>query len=157
MTKKIRQRRLDLTEQNALVELQTFPISISSRMPIGHWLKLLRIHLRMNQPDLARFSQLPQSYIANIESGKRIPPISTLQRIFNALECDVALVPRLRRDVDSILRNRARIIALERLKRTMGTMALEEQAPTTEKFRELLEKRTDEILNDRREDLWRNE
>ena len=36
----------------------------------------------------------------------------------------------------------------------MGTMALEHQAPEADVFKELLEKRTDEILTDRREKLW---
>ena len=35
-----------------------------------------------------------------------------------------------------------------------GTMALEEQAPEKEVFKQLLEKRTDEILGDPRERLW---
>jgi hypothetical protein len=33
-------------------------------------------------------------------------------------------------------------------------MALEGQGPEAELFRQLLEKKTDEILNDRRERLW---
>jgi hypothetical protein len=37
----------------------------------------------------------------------------------------------------------------------MGTMALENQAPDEEVFRQLLEKRTDEILKDERERIWR--
>ena len=45
-----------------------------------------------------------------------------------------------------LLRGRARAIALKRLKQTMGTMALEDQAPDKETFRRLLEKRTDDIL-----------
>lgn len=52
------------------------------------------------------------------------------------------------------LRGRARAVALKRLKKTMGTMALEEQAPEKEIFRKLLEKRTNEILYDPRERLW---
>ena len=39
----------------------------------------------------------------------------------------------------------------------MGTMALEDQAPEAEVFRKLLEKRTDEILRDPREKLWRKD
>lgn len=36
----------------------------------------------------------------------------------------------------------------------MGTMALENQAPDEEVFRQLLEKRTNEILKDDRERIW---
>jgi len=39
----------------------------------------------------------------------------------------------------------------------MGTMALEEQAPEKEVFKKLLEKRTDEILRDPRDKLWRKD
>ena len=39
----------------------------------------------------------------------------------------------------------------------MGTMALEEQTLEKEVFRKLLEKRTDDILRDPREKLWRQD
>ena len=45
-------------------------------------------------------------------------------------------------------------MALKRLKQSMGTMALEKQAPDPDLFRQLLEKRTDEVLQDKRERLW---
>jgi hypothetical protein len=54
-----------------------------------------------------------------------------------------------------VLRIRAKTVALKRLKQSMGTMALENQAPDAEIFRHMLDKRTEEILNDRREKIWR--
>ncbi len=55
-----------------------------------------------------------------------------------------------------ILRGRARKLALKRLKQSMGSMALEGQAPDREIFLKLLEKRTDEILADRSQRLWQD-
>jgi len=48
----------------------------------------------------------------------------------------------------------ARAVVLKRLKKTISTMALEEQAVGKEVFEKLLEKRTNQILHDPREKLW---
>jgi len=83
--------------------------------------------------------------------------VSTLQRIYKGLSCNLSVEPRPQKSLEEILRGRARAIALKRLKKTMGTMALEGQAPEKEIFQKLLEKRTDEILRDPRERLWRKD
>jgi transcriptional regulator with XRE-family HTH domain len=108
----------------------------------------------MTQQELAHRAHIPQSHLTLIESGKIDPQIGTLQRIFDGLSCDLVIEPRPRRPLSEILRGRARSIALKRLKHTMGTMALEDQAPEKVAFKQLLEKRTDEILVDSRERLW---
>ena len=123
-------------------------------MSYGQWIRTLRSYLRMTQQELAQRAHIPQSHLALIESGKIDPQIGTLQRIFEGLSCDLVIEPRPRRPLSEILRGRARSIALKRLKHTMGTMALEEQAPEKAAFKQLLEKRTDEILGDSRERLW---
>jgi len=51
----------------------------------------------------------------------------------------------------------ASAVALKRLKKTMGTMAFEDQAVGNEIFEKLLEKRTNQILYDPREKLWRQD
>jgi hypothetical protein len=70
------------------------------------------------------------------------------------MSCDLVLEPRPQKPIKEVLRGRARSVALKRLKQSMGTMALEKQAPEPEVFKQLLEKRTDDILADRREKLW---
>jgi len=108
----------------------------------------------MTQGDLALRAKLPQSHIAAIEGGKKNPPLPTLARILDAMECDLVVLPKLRLPIDEIIRKRAAKLALKRLKRTMGTMALEGQAPDTGRFRQLFVQRTDEIIANRSEDLW---
>ncbi len=85
------------------------------------------------------------------------PQVGTLRRIFEAMGCEVIVRPEPIKPIEEVLRGRARSVALKRLKQSMGSMALEQQAPQAELFRQLLEKRTDEILSDRRERLWDGE
>ena len=121
------------------------------------WIRLLRNYLRMTQAELAKRAKITQANLAAIESGKVDPRVSTLQRIYHGLSCHLSVEPRLQKPLEDILRGRARAVALKRLKKTMGTMALEEQAPEKEMFKKLLEKRTDDILRDPREKLWRQD
>jgi len=111
----------------------------------------------MTRAELAKRANITQANLWAIESGKADPRISTLQRIYKGLSCHLSVEPRPQQPLEAILRGRARAIALTRLKTTMGTMALEEQAPEKEIFKKLLEKRTDEILRDPHERLWRKD
>ena len=108
----------------------------------------------MTQAELAKYAGLAQSQIAAIEGGKVNPQVRTLQKIFEALSGDLVIAPKPTKPLDEILRGRARAMALKRLKQSMGTMALEGQAPGREVFLKLLEKRTNEILKDPGEKLW---
>lgn len=100
----------------------------------------------MTQVELAKRAHITQPNLAAIESGRVDPQVSTLRRIYQGLWCELSIEPRLTKPLEEILRGRARTVALKQLKHTMGTMALEDQAPDKEMFRRLLEKRTDDIL-----------
>ena len=148
------QRRLNIVDEMALSRLIP-PLETKTHEPsAGDWIRILRDSLRMTQAELASRAKITQPHLAGIESGKTDPQISTLRRIFEAMSCDLVLEPRPRKPIKELLRGRARSVALKRLKQSMGTMALEHQAPEADVFKQLLEKRTDEILTDRREKLW---
>lgn len=126
-------------------------------VPFHAWVRILRESLRMTQRELARRAKVSQAHLAGIESGKGDPQLSTVSRIFSALSAKTIVKPKLEKPIPEILKARAGVIALKRLKRGMGTMALENQAPAADVFRHLLEKERNEILNDAREHLWREE
>ena len=149
------QRRLNIVDEMALSRLKPPPETKAHEPSHGDWIRILRDSLRMTQAELASRAKITQPHLAGIESGKTDPQISTLKRIFEAMSCDLVLEPRPRKPIKEVLRGRARSVALKRLKQSMGTMALEHQAPEADVFKQLLEKRTDEILTDRREKLWR--
>jgi len=147
------QRRLNIVDEMALSRL-TPPETKTHEPSHGDWIRILRDSLRMTQAELASRARITQPHLAGIESGKTDPQISTLRRIFEAMSCYLVLEPRPRKPIKEVLRGRARSVALKRSKQSMGTMALEHQAPEAEVFKQLLEKRTYEILTDRREKLW---
>lgn len=150
----MRKQSLTLLDDKALANLQGQ--NGKNDFSYAHWIRILRIYLRMTQADLARRARIPQSHLAGIEAGKMDPRISTVQRIYAALSCQMPLEPLPQQELKEILRRRAREIALQRLQQSAGTMALEGQAAEAEVFSQLLEKKTDAILNDPRERLWKN-
>ncbi len=150
MTKKL----ITIIDDIALSRLQVEASPGASDRSAGEWIRILRNYLRMTQAELAKRAKITQPNLAAIESGRVDPQVSTLRRIYQGLSCNLSVEPRPQKPLGEVLRGRARAIALRRLKHAMGTMALEDQAPDKETFSQLLEKRTDEILSDRRERLW---
>ncbi len=146
-------KRLSITDDMALSRLEG-PSTRHSEPSPGDWIRMVRLALRMTQAELAERAHVSQPHLAGIERGRIDPQVTTLKRIFEALSCDLVIEPRPIQPIKDVLRGRARSLALKRLKRSMGTMALEQQAPEPDVFRQLLEKRTDEILSDPREKLW---
>lgn len=124
-----------------------------NKLIVGDWIRLLRNRLRMTQTELARRAHITQPNLAAIESGKVDPQVGTLRRIYEGLGCELNLEPLLHKPLEELVRDRARAVALTRLKQTMGTMALEDQAPDKDTFRQLLEKRTDDLLRSPRKRL----
>ena len=153
----MRKKNTTIVDDISLSKLRVDSLSEDHNLKPRDWIRLLRNYLRMTQAELAKRANITQANLAAIESGKADPRVSTLQQIYKGLSCHLSVEPRPQKSLDAILRGRARAIALKRLKKTMGTMALEDQAPEKEVFRKLLEKRTDEILRDPREKLWRKD
>ena len=153
----MRKKNTTIVDDISLSKLRVDSSSEDHNLKPRDWIRLLRNYLRMTQAELAKRANITQANLAAIESGKADPRVSTLQQIYKGLSCHLSVEPRPQKSLDAILRGRARAIALKRLKKTMGTMALEGQAPEKEVFRKLLEKRTDEILRDPREKLWRKD
>lgn len=52
-----------------------------------------RHNLELSQRDLARLCGIPQSSVARIESGKTVPNLSTLLKIFNQLGLIFSIKP----------------------------------------------------------------
>jgi predicted DNA-binding mobile mystery protein A len=143
-----------IVDDIAIAGLQAQSRDRSVELSHTDWIRALRNYLRMTQAELAQRSHIPQSHLAQIESGKIDLQVGTLKKIFEGLSCDLVIQPLPRKPLSEVLRGRAQSIALKRLKQVMGTMALENQAPEKEMFKRLLEKRTDDVLNDPRERLW---
>ncbi len=149
----MRQKFITVLDDIALSGLTIRSSTDKSKLTIGDWIRLLRNRLRMTQAELAHRAKITQPNLAAIESGKVDPQVGTLRRIYEGLGCELNLEPLLKRPLEELVRDRAQAVALKRLKQTMGTMALEGQAPDQDTFRQLLEKRTDDILRSPRKRL----
>jgi transcriptional regulator with XRE-family HTH domain len=149
----MKRKVVTIIDDMALSRLQVQEATEPNHLTPGDWIRILRNRLRMTQAELAKRAHITQPNLAAIESGRVDPQVSTLRRIYQGLWCDLTIEPRLKKPLDEILRGRARTVALKQLKHTMGTMALEDQAPDQDMFRRLLEKRTDDILHSGRKHI----
>ena len=154
---KMRKKYTTIIDDISLSQLKVDSLVDDNKLKPRDWIRILRSYLRMTQAELAKRANITQANLVTIESGKADPRVSTLQRIYRRLSCHLSVEPRPQKPLEEILRGRARAIALKRLKKTMGTMALEEQAPEKEMFKKLLEKRANDILYNPREKLWRQD
>lgn len=120
----------------------------------GFLVALVRKRLRMSQQVLAKRSKLPQSMISKIESGKVEPSLTTLKKIFDALYCDVMVVPIPRKDYDEVIQEQATRIAKKRIGYLRGTMALEKQEPKSLMIKELIKEEEKQIMNSTSVKIW---
>ncbi len=77
-----------------------------SRAPPGYYVRALRGKLRMSQAQLTRRSVLDQSQIARIELGKVEAELPTLRQLFDALFCDLLVIPKPRLQLGDALAER---------------------------------------------------
>jgi len=120
----------------------------------GILIRSLRKRLRMTQKQLAKRTEVPQSYIAKLESGKTSPSLQTLEKIFRSLGCSLALILVPETDPDTVLKKQAFLAAQKRVKRIAGTMALEEQLPRKEALEEMLLSEQKRLLDSETSKIW---
>jgi transcriptional regulator with XRE-family HTH domain len=73
----------------------------------GVFVRALRSALRMSQSQLERRSGVPRAHIARLEAGSIDARLSTVSRLFDAMFCDLVLVPRPRkRPGDAVVERR---------------------------------------------------
>jgi predicted DNA-binding mobile mystery protein A len=110
----------------------------------------------MATADLAARMGVSVTAVANLERNERSGGIrlGTLRRAADALDCDLvyALVPR--QPLDQMIDQRARQLAVERLRPVAHSMALEGQAVTDAATLDQLAEQAAEIRD--RPGLWRN-
>ncbi len=148
--------KVTVSEEIQLANLIVDTTPQGKELTPGEWITLLRKHYRMSQTDLAKRANITRANLLAIELGKADPRISTLQRIYQALSCQLRPEPHPQKPLEKIIRGRAREIAKFRLDRVVGAMAREGQAPDKKQYKKILKKRTEEILQDPRARLWQD-
>lgn len=120
------------------------------------WIKTLREALDMTSTQLARKLDVNQSRIIHMEKSETDGnlKIATMQKVADALNMEFVygFVPRT--SLEDMVREQARKIALERLKRVSHTMALEDQELSETEKEKVLDDMITKILMDRPKDFW---
>ena len=122
-------------------------------LSIGQMIGIIRKQLGMSQRNLAEKAKIPQPTVSSIEQGKQAPNLSTLNKILEALSCDLILIPLLRESIDAQRRRQARRLAEKHVRYLRGTMNLEKQEPDAQFLEELIKQKEEEILHSKTK-LW---
>jgi len=120
----------------------------------GEFLKLVRKQLGMSQRILAQRAKVPQSTVIRLEQGTTDPSYSTLAKLFQAMQCDLLIVPMLLQPIDVIRRKQARKKAEKKIRYLKGTMNLEEQQPDSRLVEELIQEEETRLLHGNGKELW---
>lgn len=90
---------VEIDEQRVLNQAMFAAAKVEPRVlrPPRLLLRSLRSALRMSQAQLARRSGVPRAHIARIESGRIDAGFGTLSRLFDAMFCDLIVLPKVRK------------------------------------------------------------
>jgi transcriptional regulator with XRE-family HTH domain len=124
---------------------------------IGQLIALIRSQLGMSQRALAKRAKVPQSNLSKIESGLLKSNMQTLQKILDAMECDLLITAIPRGSPEEIRKKQATAKARKKIQYLKGTMSLEKQAPSKEFLEEVVNDETKRILNLKSSKLWEKE
>lgn len=126
-------------------------------LAIGELITLVRNQLKMSQRALAKRAGIPQSTISRIESCSLQPNMSTLQKIADAISCDLIITIVPRDDLEMIRAKQAQAKAEKKIRYLHGTMSLEKQAPTQKLLQELIKDEVKDLLESSGSALWEEE
>lgn len=123
-------------------------------LSISSLIQMIRIQIGMSQKILSQRAGIPQSTVSRIEKGDKNANLSTLNKIFHVLSCDLVVVPMLTESIDSIRRRQARKQVTNRMRYLKGTMSLEEQLPDSKLLAELQKQEEERLLRGPGSKLW---
>ncbi len=130
-------------------------VSVATRgLSVGALIKSIRLQLGMSQKAVAKRARVPQSTVSRIEQGKSDVTLSTLNKILNAILCDLVIVPLLRDSINVIRRKQAKKVAENQVRYLKGTMNLEDQQPDQRFLEELIKQEEEHLLHGPNVKLW---
>lgn len=123
-------------------------------LSIGSLITSIRSLLGMSQRVLAKRASVPQSTISRIEKGSHNVTILTLNKVLQALSCDLVMAPVLLSSTETLRKQQAKKRAEKQLAYLKGTMSLEEQQPDPRFIEELLKREEERFLQGPSARLW---
>ena len=147
-------RDLQIQQMDALLEIWR-TAQLSAR-PRSGWVRTIRESLGMSAAAFARRLGMTPVGVRKLESAEASDAITlaSLRKLAQALDCELqyALVPR--NSLQQQVRDRAEMVARERLRPIAHSMALEDQAVQGPQNKLQLEVAIKELIEGSRRELW---
>lgn len=124
--------------------------------PVIGWVKAIRETLGMSASALARKLGVTPHAIAKLEKAEAEEKITlaSLRKLANALDCELQYVLVPHKSLDQLLKDRALVVASERLHPISHSMMLEDQAVEKSLIESQISLLAQEILAGPRRNLW---
>ena len=119
----------------------TFFKKIANGLSVFKQISVIRNYLGMTQSQLANRSKIKQPVLSRIEKGDQNISLTTLERVADALNCDVQIVLTPKIKLEQIKENQIKKVAKVLIEKSLSNSAMEGH---------FLDKRT---INDLKEDL----
>jgi predicted DNA-binding mobile mystery protein A len=136
--------------------LETWRTAQLSARPRSGWVRAIRESLGMSAAAFARRLGMTPVGVRKLESAEASDAITlaSLRKLAQALDCELqyALVPR--NSLQQQVRDRAEMVAQERLRPIAHSMALEDQAVQGPQNKLQLEAAIKELIEGSRRELW---
>lgn len=144
--------RIEQLEQS----IAPFRPAFNNQVPNGGWVRAIREAFGMTNVQLAkRLGRRPQTVeeMQQYEAAGTIK-LQTLRALAEALECRLvyALVPKA--PIEQVLRDRARVVALQQFTNVAHSMNLEDQGVTPNEEESELKRLIEKLLSRNRKILW---
>ena len=147
-------RDLQIQQMDALLE--TWRTAQLSARPRSGWVRAIRESLGMSAAAFARRLGMTPVGVRKLESAEASDAITlaSLRKLAQALDCELqyALVPR--NSLQQQVRDRAEMVARERLRPIVHSMALEDQAVQGPQNKLQLEVAIKDLIEGSRRELW---
>ena len=146
----------DLQTQQMDALLETWRTAQLSARPRSGWVRAIRESLGMSAAAFARRLGMTPVGVRKLESAEASDAITlaSLRKLAQALDCELqyALVPR--NSLQQQVRDRAEMVAQERLRPIAHSMALEDQAVQGPQNKLQLEVAIKDLIEGSRRELW---
>lgn len=146
----------DLQTQQMDALLETWRTAQLSARPRSGWVRAIRESLGMSAAAFARRLGMTPVGVRKLESAEASDAITlaSLRKLAQALDCELqyALVPQ--NSLQQQLKDRAEMVARERLRPIAHSMALEDQAVQGPQNKLQLEVAIKELIEGSRRELW---
>lgn len=130
--------------------------SLLKSMPRNGWIKNIRSALGITLNQQAKNLGVSKTRVVDIENGEEAGSLTlkTMENVADSLNCKFVYCFVPKDSFEQTVRNRAKALATEYVKRTQHTMALEDQATASNLLEEQIQEMAEELLRGNWKNLW---